>query len=65
MTPAIPMRLLLALTSCAPRSLKDCNLERIAAAHRAELSLMLSNYPATTKQLMRAITSLEQEAGGY
>jgi hypothetical protein len=57
--------LLTASTGCAHRPIKECNLERIANAHRVELSQMLSNYPCTTMELMRTIATLEQEAGGY
>lgn len=57
--------LLLASAGCAHRPIKECNLERIANAHRIELSQMLSNSPATTMEMMRTIATLEQEVGGY
>lgn len=55
---------LIILCGCSsPR--KQCNLERIANAHREELSQMLSNYPATTMDLMHTISVLENETGHY
>ena len=57
--------ILLAFVSCAHQPLRECNLQRIADTHQAELSQMLSNYPSTTMEMMRTIATLEQEAGGY
>lgn len=43
---------------------RECNLERIRLAH-ADLKEALEQHPALIMDMLKTITTLEQEAGGY